>query len=150
MPLFPATPKLGPVFTNVTHMIPLEFPVLIVIPAIIMDLILNRFGEKNKWLLAAVLGTAYTVAMLVVHWPLGNFMILPAASNWIFGTNYFSYGGVADGLPLSVRIRRSRRHLRASLSWHCNLARHRHRLVAHRAGWWRRAAPPSTVNVPQN
>jgi hypothetical protein len=92
MPLFPATPKLGPVFTNVTHMIPLEFPVLIVIPAILIDLILNRFGEKNKWLLAVILGTAYSVAMLAVHWPLGNFMILPAASNWIFGTNYFSYG----------------------------------------------------------
>jgi len=91
MPLFPATPKLGPVFTNVTHMIPLEFPVLIVIPAIIIDLILNRFGAKNKWLLAAILGTAYSVTMLAVHWPLGNFMILPAASNWIFGTNYFSY-----------------------------------------------------------
>jgi hypothetical protein len=92
MPLFPATPKLGPVFTNVTHMIPLEFPVLIVFPAIIIDLILNRFGRKNKWLLAVILGTAFTAAMLVVHWPLGNFLISPASANWIFGTNYFSYG----------------------------------------------------------
>src|ERR1700734_3599461 len=64
MPLFPATPKLGPVFTNVTHMIPLEFPVLIIIPAIIVDLLLNRFGQKNKWLLAVMLGVAYLAAML--------------------------------------------------------------------------------------
>ena len=91
MPLFPATPKLGPVFTNVTHMIPLEFPVLIIIPAIIIDLLLNRFEQKNKWLLAVMLGLAYVAVMLVVHWPLGNFLISPAARNWIFGQNYFAY-----------------------------------------------------------
>ena len=91
MPLFPATPKLGPVFTNVTHMIPLEFPVLIIIPAIIIDLLLNRFGQKNKWLLSMTLGIAYVAVMLAVHWPLGNFLISPAARNWIFGQNYFAY-----------------------------------------------------------
>jgi hypothetical protein len=91
MPLFPATPKLGPVFTNVTHMIPLEFPVLIIIPAILIDFLLNRFGQKNKWLLAVMLGAAYLAAMLVVHWPLGNFLISTAARNWIFGQNYFAY-----------------------------------------------------------
>lgn len=91
LPLFPATPKLGPVFTNVTHMIPLEFPVLIVIPAVIIDLLLHRFGQKNKWLLAVMLGVAYVAGMLAVHWPLGNFLISPAARNWIFGQNYFAY-----------------------------------------------------------
>ena len=91
MPLFPATPKLGPVFTNVTHMIPLEFPVLIIIPAIIIDFLLNRFGQKNKWLLAIMLGVAYVAGMLAVHWPLGNFLISPAARNLIFGQNYFAY-----------------------------------------------------------
>jgi hypothetical protein len=91
MPLFPATPKLGPVFTNVTHMIPLEFPVLIIIPAVIIDLLLHRFGQKNKWLLAVMLGVAYVAGMLAVHWPLGNFLISPAARNWIFGQNYFAY-----------------------------------------------------------
>jgi hypothetical protein len=92
LPLFPATPKLGPVYTNVTHMIPLEFPVLIVIPALAIDFLLNRYAQKNKWLLAVMLGAAYLVVMLIVHWPLGNFLIAPAARNWIFGQNYFSYG----------------------------------------------------------
>ena len=92
MPLFPATPKLGPVYTNVTHMIPLQFPVLIIIPALVIDFLLNRYAQKNKWLLAAMLGSAYLVVMLLVHWPLGDFLIAPAARNWIFGQNYFSYG----------------------------------------------------------
>jgi len=92
LPLFPATPKLGPVFTNVTHMIPLEFPVLIIIPALVIDFLLNRYAQKNKWLLAVFLGAAYIAVMLLVHWPLGDFLIAPAARNWIFGQNYFSYG----------------------------------------------------------
>ncbi len=47
MPLFPATPKLGPVFTNVTHMVPLDFPPMIILPAIVLDLILNRWGHQK-------------------------------------------------------------------------------------------------------
>jgi hypothetical protein len=91
LPLFPATPKLGPVFTNITHMVPLEFPTLIVVPAVALDFLLSRYANKNKWSLALTLGTAYLLVMLVVHWPLGDFLISPAARNWVFGQNYFPY-----------------------------------------------------------
>jgi hypothetical protein len=91
LPLFPATPKLGPVFTNITHMVPLEFPTLFIFPAIILDLLLHRYANKNKWGLAAILGAAYLAVMLLVNWPFGYFMISPAARNWIFGQNYFPY-----------------------------------------------------------
>ena len=33
LPLFPAQPKLGPVYNPVTHMIPAKFPILILVPA---------------------------------------------------------------------------------------------------------------------
>lgn len=91
LPLFPATPKLGPVYTNVTHMVPLAFPILILFPAIAMDSLLNRYGNRNKWLLAGLLGAAYIAVMLAVHWPFGDFMISPAARNAVFGQNYFPY-----------------------------------------------------------
>src|ERR1700733_7014271 len=91
LPLFPATPKLGPVFTKITHMVPLEFPTLIIVPAIALDFLLNRYAHKNKWALAVMLGTAYLAVLLLVHWPLGDFLISPAARNWIFGQNYFPY-----------------------------------------------------------
>ncbi|HEY4949606.1 MAG TPA: hypothetical protein VIH88_04670 [Candidatus Acidoferrales bacterium] len=91
LPLFPATPKLGPVFTKITHMVPLEFPTLILVPAIALDFLLNRYANKNKWALAVMLGTAYLVVLLLVHWPLGDFLISPAARNWVFGQNYFPY-----------------------------------------------------------
>jgi len=72
-------------------MVPLEFPTLIIVPAIALDLLLNRYANKNKWVLAVMLGSAYLAVLLLVHWPLGDFLISPAARNWVFGQNYFPY-----------------------------------------------------------
>ena len=33
LPLFPAQPKLGPVYQNITHLVPLHFPLLLIAPA---------------------------------------------------------------------------------------------------------------------
>src|SRR2546427_3570395 len=44
LPLFPAEPKLGPVFRLVTHFIPWEFPLLVIVPACAIDLVLQRTG----------------------------------------------------------------------------------------------------------
>jgi hypothetical protein len=91
LPLFAAQPKLGPVYTNVTHMVPMGFPVLLVFPAFAFDLVRARLAGRNKWLLALVAGTAYLLTLLVVHWPFGSFMISPLARNWFFGMIYFPY-----------------------------------------------------------
>src|SRR5690606_25508842 len=37
LPLFPGTPRLGPIYNPVTHFVPLAFPLLLVAPAIAMD-----------------------------------------------------------------------------------------------------------------
>jgi hypothetical protein len=65
-PLFPAEAKLGPVFTPETHMLPLNFPVLLLTPAIAVDLILNRFVDRPKWLQAFFAGAGFLIAMLIV------------------------------------------------------------------------------------
>jgi hypothetical protein len=91
LPLFAAQPKLGPVYTNVTHMVPMGFPVLLVFPALAFDVVRARMAGRNKWLLAFVAGTAYLVVLIAVQWPFGEFMISPAARNWFFGTIYFPY-----------------------------------------------------------
>jgi len=91
MPLFAAQPKLGPVYTNVTHMVPMGFPVLLIFPAIVFDLVRARLAGRNKWLLALVAGTVYLVTLILIQWPFGSFMISPLARNWFFGTIYFPY-----------------------------------------------------------
>ena len=43
LPLFPAEPGLAPVYNRVTHMTPPSFPLLLVIPALAIDLIFQAF-----------------------------------------------------------------------------------------------------------
>jgi hypothetical protein len=91
LPMFPATPKLGPVYTNVTHMVPMNFPILIVVVAVVVDVVMNRMAGRNKWLVALATGSAYLATMIAVQWPFGDFLISPAARNWFFGMIYFPY-----------------------------------------------------------
>ena len=90
-PIFPATPKLGPVFTNVTHMVPMGFPVLLVFPAMALDMVMNRFANRGRWFQAVMAGTAFLVSLIATHWFWADFMISPSARNAVFGQNYFAY-----------------------------------------------------------
>ena len=42
LPLFPAEPKLGPVYNNVTQFVPADFPMLIILPALALDIFWQR------------------------------------------------------------------------------------------------------------
>jgi hypothetical protein len=90
-PIFPASPKLGPVFTNVTHMVPMGFPVLLVFPALALDYVLNRAAGRNAWVQAFIAATVYLAVAMAAHWFWAEFMISPAARNAFFGQNYFPY-----------------------------------------------------------
>ena len=90
-PIFPAHPKLGPVYTNVTHMVPMGFPVLLVVPAFSLDLVMNRFAGCKERFLSVISGSAFLAALLAVQWPFGMFMISSAARNSLFGQIYFPY-----------------------------------------------------------
>jgi hypothetical protein len=91
LPLFPAEPKLGPVRQHVTHLIPLEFPLLLVLPAFAIDLVMRRLGEKRDWLLSVALGLTFFAVLLAVQWPFGNFLMSPLSRNWVFATDQFGY-----------------------------------------------------------
>jgi hypothetical protein len=90
-PLFPAQAKLGPVFTPVSHMIPLGFPLLVLPGAAMLDYVLNRFADRRRTIQAVVAGGGFLAVMLAVQWPFGNFLNSPPARNWVFGMNYFGY-----------------------------------------------------------
>jgi hypothetical protein len=83
LPLFPAEPKLGPVFQHVAHFVPPPFPQLIIVPALAIDLARRRN--------AVTLGALYLGAFMAVQWPFANFLQSPAARNWFFGTDYFPF-----------------------------------------------------------
>src|ERR1700686_2992741 len=48
-PLFPATPKLGPVYQKITHMVPMEFPLLLLVPALCLDAFWPALASWKKW-----------------------------------------------------------------------------------------------------
>jgi hypothetical protein len=91
VPLVPAQAKLGPVYTPISHLVPLGFPILLFAGAAALDLVLDRLANRNKWLQAVVAGVGFIVVMFIVQWPVSNFLISPLAENRVFGTDYYPY-----------------------------------------------------------
>ena len=56
--LFPAQPKLAPIYNAVTHMVPPHFPLLLVVPALAIDFLLARGGRRHDWLMSIAVGVA--------------------------------------------------------------------------------------------
>ena len=88
--LFPAEPKLGPIYQHISHMVTMDFPALLVVPAIALDFIRQRLdGRARDLALAPLLGIAFVAAFLAVEWPFASFLITPHSRNWFFnGDNY--------------------------------------------------------------
>jgi hypothetical protein len=99
-PLFPATPKLGPVYQKITHMVPMEFPLLVIVPALLLDIIEGRSSHWKKWTNAAVCGVIFLGTFAAVQWPFADFLVSPASADWFFGTKYFAYFATPDGYDI--------------------------------------------------
>jgi hypothetical protein len=89
--LFPATPKLAPIYNPVTHMVPPFFPLLLIVPAFGIDLLMHRFGSRHDWLLSVALGTTFVVLLLAVQWPFSEFLMSPGARNFVFASDKWEY-----------------------------------------------------------
>ncbi|MFY9804608.1 MAG: hypothetical protein WAK78_21075 [Candidatus Acidiferrales bacterium] len=90
-PLFAAEPKLGPVYQHVTHLVPPDFPMLLIVPAIIFDLLRRRTADWSRRRQAATLGAAFLVSFIAVQWPFANFLMSPESRNRIFQTTNYPY-----------------------------------------------------------
>ena len=91
LPLFPAQPKLGPVMHPVTQFIPNGFPLLVIVPALLIDLVMPRLSGWPNWRQALVAGPLFLLSLLAVEWPFATFLQSPAAHNAIFGSGYLDY-----------------------------------------------------------
>ena len=89
--LFEATPMLAPIYNPVTHMVPSPFPLLLIVPAFAVDLVMQRVGRGRDWRLAALIGLTWVLAMVAVHWFWAEFLLTPAARNWFFASDQWSY-----------------------------------------------------------
>lgn len=117
LPLFPAQPKLAPVYHPVDHMVPPAFPLLLIVPAMAIDLLnwvfprLAAIAEEDlppdapplrtrwwyDWLLALIFGAVFLVIVFAVQWPFSAFLLSDAADNRFFARSghwpYFAQPG---------------------------------------------------------
>jgi hypothetical protein len=95
-PLFPGQPRLGPIYNPVNHFVPLPFPLLLVVPAVGIDLVRGWTGHGRGWLrdwaLVVLAATTFLGLFLLTQWFFSSFLISPAAENWFFATkNHWGY-----------------------------------------------------------
>ncbi|RIV22419.1 hypothetical protein DYU11_15500 [Fibrisoma montanum] len=96
LPLFSATPKLGPVYNPITTYQAFSFPLLLIVPAFALDQLMKRY-KGNDWILAGLAAVVFMVLFLAVQWPFGEFLhTSPYARNWFFLSNAWSYDSPPD------------------------------------------------------
>ncbi len=98
LPFIPAQPKLGPVYRQISHLIPWEFPLLLIVPAFAVDLILQRTTTWRPIVRALAAGVAFLGVFISVQWPFADFLMTPLARNWVFGTDYMDFSTPARSL----------------------------------------------------
>lgn len=93
--LFPAQPMLAPIMREIDRMIPPSFPLLLVLPALVVDFTLNRLpadtGRLRTWLVAVGGGVAAVAVLGVVQWFFAAFLLTEHARNFFFAGDLWDY-----------------------------------------------------------
>jgi len=90
IPLQAAQPQAGPIFRPRDHLLPPPFPLLLVVPAVALDLLVRVFPAARRRGGGAVeAGLAFFFTFTAAQWPFAAFLLSPAADN-----RFFAGGGV--------------------------------------------------------
>jgi hypothetical protein len=88
LPRFSARPLTGPIYNPLDHLMPPPFPLLLIVPALLMDVIAKRVrwphGRGCSWLQAGVLGLAFFVPFFSAQWFFAEFLLSSHADNLFF------------------------------------------------------------------
>ena len=88
---WPATPKLGPIRQDITHMQSLGFPLLLAAPAFAVDLLARATSRRRAAVQALALGLGFLAVLVAVQWYFSAFLLSPAARNPVFLGGHFPY-----------------------------------------------------------
>ena len=99
LPLFPAQPMLAPILRPVTSMVPPEFPLLLVAPAVVIDFLVRRYSApgtaparaSTEWRIAAVGAVAFVGIFGAIQWYFAEFMLSEASRNFFFQGDTWGY-----------------------------------------------------------
>jgi hypothetical protein len=91
LPSVPAQPKLGPVLVPTTHLVPPEFPLLILPAALALDAWFWRRRARPGAPTVLVGALLFTAIFLVCQWPFASFLMSPGARTYFWGAKYFDF-----------------------------------------------------------
>ena len=93
--LFSAEPLLGPILRPVDSMVPPAFPLLLVVPALVVDVLTRTLpGESSRlrpWLASVAIGAGFVLVLLAVQWFFSAFLLSEGARNFVFGADQWGY-----------------------------------------------------------
>jgi hypothetical protein len=73
LPLFAGQPKLGPIYNPIDHFVPLAFPLILVVPAVGIDLLRMAIGHGRGWVrdwaFCVACAVVFTAMFAVTHEP---------------------------------------------------------------------------------
>ncbi|RYE04905.1 MAG: hypothetical protein EOP51_34930 [Sphingobacteriales bacterium] len=97
LPLFPASPLVGPVYNHFDHYQPLGFPLLLIFPAITIDIVINQVKHIAVWIKIPLAALLFLATFFVVQWCFGEFYLTSEYSrSWFFGSYSLGYYGDPD------------------------------------------------------
>jgi hypothetical protein len=100
-PLVSAHPKLGPVLSPVSCLIPPEFPLLLLPAAAALDAWMWRRRARPGLPTVLVGGGLFLVVFLAAQWPFASFLMSPSARDYFWGAKYFDFA-----MPSTFHYRR--------------------------------------------
>jgi hypothetical protein len=82
---------LAPEWYPLERMVPQGFPLLLVVPALCIDLLVRRVGTGRDWTLALLVGPGFVLTLLAVQWPFSGFLLSLEEPNSFVATGYWDY-----------------------------------------------------------
>jgi hypothetical protein len=88
LPLIPGVPAVSPIYNPRDHLMPPPFPLLLIAPALAIDLLARPAAERRgglaHWSNALEAGLAFFLVFMMVQWPFARFLLSPTADNVLF------------------------------------------------------------------
>ena len=91
LPLFPAEPKLSPVYNYITRFQPFHFPFVLIVPALVIDITIAKWKGVNKWLLAGILSLGFVLSFVPAQWYFSELLLSEYGRGWFFGRYSLPY-----------------------------------------------------------
>ena len=86
LPLFEAEPMLTPIRREINFFVPPPFPLILILPAIMIDLLRSYLKNISFFIKNIIYGISFSISFYLVQWYSSILLLSPFGRNWFFGT----------------------------------------------------------------